>query len=210
MEGHDFERSKDYACLIVLGAQGSGKTSLVDQYVRSAAAAKRRVRVLDPQRQFPAGYIPGVVGEYPGADGCEVWIEERMKRGDLRGGLLVCDDADIYMGSHLSKGSPWLDLIVSNRHYEVDIVINSRRTQEVPKVFLSSCSHMAVFRTRGTRARAHIREHLEEAGGPELMEKIPRDPYRYLMVDCDHGKAATFSTKARPITVNADSKKGGA
>lgn len=189
-----------FKCVAIVGAPGSGKTSYQEQLIREALGAGRRVKIMDPNAQFPRGYLPrGAQGEWPGVAGVDQWLVSNL--GKFRG-LLVLDDADAYVPKNLSRSSPWLDLFVSFRHHQVDIVFTTRRLQEVPPIMRSCASHMAIFRTR-----SHLERNILSATTPKgTVAKIPKEPHRFLLVDMDEGTHELYQTKKRGIETAADQK----
>lgn len=188
-----------FSCIGITGSPGSGKTTYQEQLIREAIAAGRKVKIMDPNGQFPRGYLPsGVRGEWPGVAGVDQWIAGNLGKFH---GLLVLDDADAYVPKNLSRTSPWLDLFVSFRHYQLDIVFTTRRLQEVPPIMRSCISHAAIFRTR-----SHLERNIWSSNIPGLTRKIPREPYQFLFVDMDTMESEVYKTKPRAIETAADRK----
>lgn len=191
-----------YAMVVVMGAPGSGKTSLVDQIARDAIRQRRPVHIIDPSAQFPPGYLPGGVrGDWPkgGAAGVDAWLAANLGKFH---GLLILDDADAYIPKFPGRGTPWNSLLVAFRHHQIDLVLNTRRLQEVPPLVRTNASHLAIFRTRSDLARQSLGRNIPE----ELLSQIPTEPHRFLLVDVDKGDAKEYRTNKRPINTAADRK----
>lgn len=181
-----------YRMVTILGAQASGKTSLVDEWINTYPG---RVLMIDPNAQW--GDDPRAV--WPGVGSALRDYIESLK-GEFSG-LIVLDDADRYLSAHTSEGSVWRDLFTSNRHWRVDILVIARRPQGIPKDLIAGSSHLALFRIREPYARKYLGDVIDI---PDLAKKIPRQPFKYLWVDVDAGKASLKATKKRAIIVGAD------
>lgn len=193
---------RPYKMIAVLGAPGSGKTSLIDDLIARADADKRDVIIIDPARQWPTRGVWPEIGR-DGSDGRspeeraeEVITHIRRQRRALdarpRAGLLVLDDCDVYLGGGQPRGI-WRDLFATFRHWHLDVVVSARRTQDVPKLVFTSASFVAVFRHREVHALAYLAQYL----GDDVARRAPREPYRYLWVDVDHPEKMT-EHKTRP------------
>lgn len=191
----DFDKSGLYFMRAIMGAPGMGKSSLVDQYMQEAKANGRQIKILDPSAQFPG------LGEWPGEELADSWLRSVKDEGFH--GLLILDDADLWLGSNAPKGSAARDLFVSFRHWGVDVVINSRRSQDVPKVIFANADSVALFNLRGYHAREAIRREY----GPEVLADVPQEPHRYLLVNADGHERQLFATRQRETKVAADTKQ---
>ena len=157
----------------IFGGPGSGKSTLAKGLVTAARGRGDRVKIIDPGRQFRGGEMP----EDP-----ETWLSDRKNRRDTD--LLVADDADAYVPNTLARQSPWRDLSLRNRWWNLDVLITARRLQSLPVVLLSAVSTMFVFRL--SPADQAGRDRLIEACGQALT--IPTEPYRFVRVDVFTGQ----------------------
>lgn len=100
--------------ILIAGRNGSGKTTLARRLVSRFDAA--RVCVIAPSGEW------GVWGSLP---------EELIRAAIARDALaLVLDDCDAYLTGSTSEF--WRRLLATNRHLGVDVVLITRRPQELP------------------------------------------------------------------------------
>lgn len=184
-----------YSCRAILGANGSGKTSLEQQYIDAARAVGRPVFIVDPQNQFPGD---------PDAYWNELELEAELWKlhASQWSGLIVLDDADLFLDSTAHKGSVWRNLLISFRHWQCDVILVSRRPQEIPKLAMDVCGEVALFMARSPRAR----EVYAKWFGPEVLEHIPTEPFRYWLLNTDSLEGELFQTQRRETTTRADEK----
>jgi len=193
------KEARPYRMMLIMGAPGAGKTSLVEETIARYQQLHRGnpVVVLDPNAQFapPLGVWP------PDGDAAG-WLqrfkEERAKRGNPPG-LLVLDDADKYLTGAPPRGV-FRDLFTSFRHWRLDVVLNSRRSQDIPKVAIASSQTLALFIHRELYGRQYLAANL----GPELVKDLPKERFKYLRVDVDAGTSTLCTTKQRAVVVAAD------
>jgi hypothetical protein len=196
------DQTRPHQLYALLGAPGSGKTSLIDVIIATADAKGREVIIIDPAKQWPGrGVWPerGTRGDdtrSPEERAEEVITSVRVKRrrqgADPRPGLLILDDCDVYLGGGHPRGV-WRDLFATFRHWRLDVVVSARRTQDVPKLVFTSASHVALFRHREVHAKDYLRQYL----GDPIVDALPTEPYRYLWVDVDQQTFVSMSTKKR-------------
>lgn len=197
------EATRAYRMVAVLGAPGSGKTSLIDEHIARADAAGREVLIIDPARQWPGRGVWPEIGRdgsdtrSPEERGEDVITALRRKRRALdarpRAGLLVLDDCDVYLGGGHPRGV-WRELFATFRHWHLDVIVSARRTQDVPKIVFTSASFLAIFRHREAHSLAYMSEYI----GADAVKLIPREPFRYLWVNVDAPETASeHRTKPR-------------
>lgn len=155
----------------VFGRNGSGKSSLTWEVIKRYRARGGAVMALDRQKQF------GEYSVWPGLENLDPWLKNKVL-GRFKG-LLVLDDADIYMNSRSSQ--PWKDLIAANRHWNIDILVSSRAPQNIDVTLLGTLSVVCVFWTTSPHALKHLEKLLSEF--PAAMQQIPQKPYDYLEVN---------------------------
>lgn len=193
--------SGSHVMIIFMGAPGSGKTSLEDQLIEQWLAARRQVKVIDPQGQFLDRKY-GNISVWPGIHDVDAYIQSLIDQ--KWHGLLVLEEADMYL--HAQARSVWKEIFASYRHLGLDIIINTRRGQDIPKVAIANASYYAIFRTRGSRAKQSVRDAIGE-DHPEIMKHIPTEPHVYLFAEQDTGEFETYKTRKRSVITVADLKK---
>lgn len=121
---------RERSVVLVVGAKGSGKSTLSRYFVRDAQNRKAPVRVLDPgDPRFPRD---------PEAS-LSTLLAQQWR------GLLLCDDADQFIPRELDDDSPWRQLALRNRHHGVDLLLVTRRPANLPAVLLSALDELYVF-----------------------------------------------------------------
>jgi len=199
-------KPRGFRLVVALGSPGSGKTSLVDEWIADwrRASPSGTVAILDPAGQWPG------VGEWPDhpkdergpEEKAEDWLRAfrpKRKAGIPPPCLLVLDDADNYLGGTQPRGI-WRDLFTTFRHWRCDVIVSARRSQDLPKVVFTSASVVALFSHREVYSREYVARYL----GPDVVKEIPKEPHRYLLVNVDEGSRSEHKTKRRAIRVAAD------
>lgn len=140
--------------LVILGKRGTGKTTYIRRLVNQSLQAKRRVLIVTPNMDDFAS-IPLVhprytdrIATYKGARkivtyGEPTEIDNICKI--FRHGLLVFDDCRSYL---LDKPSVHLkNMLISARHYDVDIIAVGHGVTTVPPQFFTYATHFMIFAT---------------------------------------------------------------
>lgn len=149
----------------ILGAQGTGKTTLARSLVGRAMSRRERVAILDPN---------GAMGGYPMPLDVEGTLARKLDERAMT--FLYADDADRYVPKHLKNDSPWRRLALTNRHLNVDLLLTARRPQELPSVLLSGVDVLYVFQV-SSMDRTGVQRLQDIAPGLN----IPSQPYRFVM-----------------------------
>ena len=174
---------------VVLGAPGSGKTTLVEQWIGDYMRRGGDVMILDPSAQF------GDLGVWP-EEGPEAFIINL--KGNFHG-LLVLDDADRYLSA--TPRGIWRDLFTSFRHWGVNLLVVSRRTQGIPKDVIASADDVIIFRL----SEPHARKYLRGLVGEKATEAIPSKRYEFVKVSpFDPDSMQKGTTTKRKIETLAD------
>lgn len=105
--------------IIIAGRNGSGKTTLARKLV-----ARLDVDVISPTGEW------GRWSHNP-----EALVTESVKRG---AGGVVLDDCDAYLTGRTSEF--WRRLLSTNRHLGLDVILITRRPQELPHWAVAACT----------------------------------------------------------------------
>lgn len=114
--------------MLVAGKNGAGKTTLVRKLVSSFDA--RAVLVVSPSGEW---------GQWS-AD-VQALVTRALASG-VR--VLVLDDCDAYLTANV--GGFWNRLLSTNRHLGVDVVLVSRRPQELPRWAIAAASRVYLMK----------------------------------------------------------------
>lgn len=181
----------------IFGKKGSGKSVLSKEYLVTMGG---RVVFLSPVEDLPYRYT-------------EVWefeaIGDRMsalKKGEIlvvrradsmaldliacqalidgEGFTIVIDEMDRY-----SDSQEYLDMIHYARHFNINIVANTRRYTDVPRLLTSQSDTLCVFATQEPRDLDYLRQFTSK----EFTERIPTIPeYHFLEYPSGEIKIATL------------------
>lgn len=191
---------RPFRMFLILGAPGAGKTSLVDElrlrYKQNHPNAP--IYLLDPNAQWSES--DGA--QWPKDGDATAWLEQLLAKREKQGkppGLLVLDDMDKFLNGGPPSGV-WRDLFTGFRHKRLDVICNARRSQDVPKVVIASSAQCALFVHRELYGRQYIKNNL----GPEVEAALPKERFRYLLVNVDEGTHEMRATKKRAAVVGAD------
>lgn len=148
----------------ILGAQGTGKSTLAKALVGRAMSRGERVTIFDPN---------GAMGGYPLPDDVEGHLAAKLERRSV--GLLLADDADRYVPKRPRDSSPWRKIFLTNRHLDIDLLVTARRPQNLPDELLSGVDVLFVFQM--SQADVNGRKRLSLAA-PGL--ESPTVPFRFV------------------------------
>ncbi len=166
---------------MLLGSQGSGKTTLGQRFVSDARARGVRVKGLSPNGSMGFSF-PGT------AAGAERWLEERRAAGDAD--MLVFDDADRYIPKTPRDESVWHHLWLMNRHFHrrnvgVDVIVIGRRAQNFSGEVHSGIDRLYLFQLAA--GDVHGTKRLMEIA-PGIV--LPDEPFRFLVTEPKSANAA--------------------
>jgi len=157
----------------ILGASGTGKTTLARALVRGACARKERVRVLDPGKQF------GSLGVMP--TDVEGWLSERLLKRDTS--FLYVDDAEACeLPTNPGKSSPWRHVYSRNRWLPMDVLISARRAQALAPSLWASIRFVYLFWLSPGDVSGHERI---QAYAPGV--RIPDGKFRFVRCNLEDG-----------------------
>lgn len=164
--------------VFVLGAQGSGKSTLMRELVKSAKARGERVGGLDPNGKIPGFQLP---------TDTEAWLNQRLPTADEATGkvtpapvpstLLVFDDGDRYIPKKPKDRSRWRQIALTNRHADVDVIVTGRRLQAFPDELISGVDFLYLFQL--SKADVNAAKRLALVGDMEL----PNEKYRFVRIE---------------------------
>jgi ABC-type sugar transport system ATPase subunit len=123
--------------LLILGRNGTGKTTLARTLVANVEASA--LCVISPSGEW------GSWNQEP-----EGIVASAIQRGAR---ALVLDDCDAYL-TGVESGF-WRRLLSTNRHLGLDILLLSRRPQELPRWAIAAATRLYVFQL-GPRERAWV------------------------------------------------------
>lgn len=157
---------------VVFGPRGSGKSVYVKHLLQHRAV----VLVIDPMSEH--GDMGAVT--YSVAELCE-WILGWEQRGGelhavlqtgieseveealsasllLTGGVVAIDEAEIFIGANPLPGA--VELIERGRHYDVDLILATRRPYSLWRNATANASSIVVFRTTEPRDVRYIEDYV--------------------------------------------------
>lgn len=140
--------------MVVIGKRGTGKTTYIRKLVKNSLTAKRRVLIVTPNMDDFFG-IPLVHPRYTERIATYKGARRIVTYGDpaeidnickiFRHGLLVFDDCRSYL---LDRPSVYLkNMLISARHYDVDIIAVGHGVTTVPPQFFTYATHFMIFAT---------------------------------------------------------------
>lgn len=139
--------------IVVVGTNGTGKTTLVKEIVKEQLKLGRRVLVVVPDdcewNFFPDvnPRFPERIAWYKGArkiiyfDGLLDIIREKF-----RDGMVIFDDCRAYFKSSLDNSLH--SLLIRRRQQMIDVIAVAHGFTEVPPKFFTFATHYAIFNTR--------------------------------------------------------------
>lgn len=178
--------------MVILGKKGTGKTTYIKRLINKSLEAKRRVLVVTPNFDDFQGIplvhpnYPHRVATYKGARKIvcvadKKAIDEICK--DFRHGLLVFDDCRAYIDD---KPSTYLKaMLISARHYDVDIIAVGHGFTTVPPQFFAYATHFMVFATTDNpiNRKNNVRDYPTVEGTVKYVNhQALSDPHFYAII----------------------------
>jgi hypothetical protein len=166
----------------ILGASGTGKTTLARAMIKGAVERGERVRVLDPGHQFGGlGVMPLDVDD---------WLAERIEARDTS--FLYIDDAEACtLPTAPGKASPWRHVYSRNRWLPMDVLVSARRAQALAPSLLASVRFVFLFWLSPADVPG-LRRIQEYAPGLVL----PGEKFRFVRVNLEDGSRVNGRTLA--------------
>lgn len=176
---------RERSVALIIGAPGTGKTTLLRGLLAAAVARGTRYIALDPSFQLQGG-------DWPGADGVEDWadrwltwqrnaVQRKVPRSE-RPTMCVLDDADFYVGK--AGGGPLKELWIANRHFDLDVIVTARRAQSLPLTMLSAAEWIYLFRASPADVPGAVR--LSEILPPDVPR--PQERFEFVAVHLFSGR----------------------
>lgn len=192
---------------VIWGSNGSGKSSLVNEWAFRALQRGRPVIIVDKQRQFlhlgDDVAIQPPIEDLRSGEFLRALVESGWR------GLLVLDDLDTYLPKTHNLPDIWVDLFRSYRHLRFDLVIQAARPQETPQLAITSATYLALFRSNGARAKERLLEETDELGdvADEIREQWPTEDHEYLLVRVKRAGSGPRVSKHRTIPMPPESEE---
>lgn len=178
--------------IIVLGYNGTGKTTLVKKTVLNELRHNRRALIVTPDdaewQTIEAVHPkwPERIKNYVGArriiyyNGLLPIITE-----NYRNGLLIFDDCRAYLTASLDMDLH--NLMIRRRQKMIDIIAVGHGFTEVPPKFFTFASHIILFRTIDNieRRKNVLRDFAEMKAAQEAVNHIAetQNPYHYQIIN---------------------------
>ena len=184
--------TREVYVMVVLGKKGTGKTTYIRRLINKALMVKRRVLVVTPNyddfRGIPMVHpdYPQRVATYKGARKI-VCVAEPKTIDEIckvfRHGMLVLDDCRAYIDD---KPSIYLkNMLISARHYDVDIIAVGHGFTTVPPQFFAYATHFMVFATTDNpiNRKRNVRNYPEvEATVNQVNHDALTDPHTFKII----------------------------
>jgi len=145
----------DYSKILVCGLQGSGKTYFVKHLLNSKLWKKPIVYVVNKDDGYKD--ITGIYTYTPKAPITEFktfikFVYNLIQERKID--CLVIDEADLFFSNNFEINSfdEFNDIILNHRHFKLNIVLITRRPQDLPTKIVESCKHIYIFSLEGANA----------------------------------------------------------
>ena len=145
----------DYSKILVCGLQGSGKTYFVKHLLNSKLWKKPIFYVVNKDDGYKD--ITGIYTYTPKAPITEFktfikFVYNLIQERKID--CLVIDEADLFFSNNFEINSfdEFNDIILNHRHFKLNIVLITRRPQDLPTKIVESCKHIYIFSLEGANA----------------------------------------------------------
>lgn len=138
----------------ICGLQGGGKTYFAKELVKRN---NLKVLVFSPHRHdFEAEgdnfyYFQGFATDAQTVDNFFRLAIELCKKGVIDGVLL--DEFDMYFMNNFQIGQHATDAFANHRHYDMCMIMITRRPQDIPAKVFEACKNIVCFALQGENAR---------------------------------------------------------
>ncbi len=173
---------------VILGKRGSGKSTLSKELMRRAGG---RVVFLSPVENLKADFTAWEYAEI------KIFMEKMkggqilvVRRADIKAAeivaltalsmpkqkfnfTLVVDEMDKY-----NKSTEMLDIIHYGRHFNINLICNSRRYTDLPRLLTSQADNMYIFRTQEPRDIQYIKDYCGHSAASKI---VNLKPFHYLI-----------------------------
>ncbi len=172
---------------IVLGYNGTGKTTFVSKLVKNELAGPRRRALIitpDDREWNSVPYFnlrfPDRLGKFTGVR--KIIAQKNtidIIRDHFYGGLLIFDDCRGYMKSYTDDDLHYL--LIRRRQKEMDMVAVGHGFTEVPPKFFTFCSNIVLFQTKDNiyKRRDDLRNFEEMVQHQNRINKIAQQNKHY-------------------------------
>lgn len=190
--GKEKGQVREVYVMIVLGKKGTGKTTYVRRLIKQALSVRRRVLVVTPNlddfTSIPLVHprYPQRIASYRGARRV-VCVAEPKQVDEIckvfRHGLLVLDDCRAYLDD---KPSIYLkNMLISARHYDVDVIAVGHGFTTVPPQFFAYATHFMLFATTDNPAnrKKNVRDYAKvDAVVRQVNQRALQDPHHFEII----------------------------
>ena len=180
-------------CSILVGINGTGKTTFIKNLLEKTVTAKNRALIVTPD---PAEWrmLDEVSGQRIATfKGIKKIIYHQNCMAEIQryysNGMLVFDDARVYIHAQSNDFMQWLQ--IRRRQAGIDLFCNFHGLTQVPPVFFTFATNLVLFYTKDNIKRRS--EYIDEQDFDDIQaakERIAKrvaagDPYAYEIITLD-------------------------
>lgn len=179
-------------CLIVIGYNGTGKTTVVQKLLSNIQKQGSRILIVTPDDREYSGvpYLdiennPSILQKFKGI--AKVVFLEKFTIGAIRdhfsNGTIVFEDCRAYFGSVTDQELH--SLLIRRRQMMIDIIAVAHGFTEVPRKFFTFSSDIVLFHTKDNiKARKDVLRDYERmfAAQQRVNQKSMQNPHYYEII----------------------------